>query len=200
MKVSWQSIISMMTELSLHVLDIANNSIRAGADLIEIKLQILREPDTLTITIADNGSGMTKEQIDQAEDPFFTTRTTRKVGLGIPFFKMAALSTGGSFQIESTPGTGTKVIAVFVLSHIDCMPLGDMNSTILTLINFNTKIDFLYTYMVNDKYFTLDTRQIREIINDIPINAPEVTAFIKDFLMENQRETDDCPLPLKYRT
>ncbi len=179
-----------MTELSLHVLDIAHNSIRAGADLIEITLQRLREPNTLTITIADNGSGMTKEQIDQVEDPFFTTRTTRKVGLGVPFFKMAALSTGGSFQIESTPGKGTKVTAVFVLSHIDCMPLGDINSTILTLINFNAKIDFLYTYMVNNKYFTLDTRQIRQFINDVPINAPEVTAFIKDFLMENQRETD----------
>ncbi len=189
-KVFWQSINNMMTELSLHVLDIANNSISAGADLIEIKLQILREPGTLTITIADNGSGMTKEQIDQVEDPFFTTRTTRKVGLGVPFFKMAALSTGGSFQIESTPGVGTKVTAVFMLSHIDCMPLGDMNSTIQTLIAFNTKIDFLYVYMVNDKYFTLDTRQIREIVNDIPINAPEVIAFIKDFLMENQRETD----------
>lgn len=181
---------NMMTEISLNVLDIANNSIRAEASLIEIIIQIQRDLDSLTITIADNGCGMTAEQIKKVEDPFFTTRTTRKVGLGVPFYKMAAESTGGSFKIESTPGEGTKVVAVFGLSHIDRMPLGDMNSTVHTLITLNTQIDFLYQYIFDDKEFTLDTRDFREILNDVPLNSPEVSAYIKEYLQENQHETD----------
>ena len=181
----------MMTELSLNVLDIANNSIRAGADLIEIIIQIQEAQDKLTITIIDNGCGMTKEQLMTVEDPFFTTRTTRKVGLGVPFFKMAALSTGGSFEIQSQPGKGTVVIAVFVLSHIDRMPLGNMNSTIHTLITLNHHIDFLYTYEYNGKQFTLDTREVREILDNVPLSSPEVSTFLKEYLDENQKETDD---------
>jgi anti-sigma regulatory factor (Ser/Thr protein kinase) len=180
----------MMTELSLNVLDIANNSIRAGADLIEIIIEIQRDLDRLAITIADNGCGMTREQLQRVEDPFFTTRTTRRIGLGVPFFKMAALSTGGTFTIRSVPGTGTTVNAVFGLSHIDRMPLGDMNSTMHTLITLNTQIDFLYTYLFDGKMFTLDTRQFREVLDGVPFNAPEVSAYIKEYLEENQRETD----------
>lgn len=180
----------MMTEISLNVLDIANNSIRANASLIEIKIQIQRDLDALTITITDNGCGMTEEQVRKVEDPFFTTRTTRKIGLGVPFFKMAALSTGGSFQIASTPGVGTTVTAVFGLSHIDRMPLGDMNSTMHTLITLNTQIDFLYTYIFDEKEFVLDTREFREILNDVPLNSPEVSTYIKEYLKENQNETD----------
>jgi anti-sigma regulatory factor (Ser/Thr protein kinase) len=180
----------MMTEISLNVLDIANNSIRAGADLIEIKIQVQRDQDILKITIADNGCGMTKEQLEKVEDPFFTTRTTRKIGLGIPFFKMAALSTGGNFHITSTAGIGTTVIAVFKLSHIDRMPLGDMNSTMHTLITLNTQIDFLYTYAFDGNQFILDTREFRQILNNIPLNSPEVSQYIKEYLEENQKETD----------
>lgn len=179
-----------MTEISLNVLDIANNSIRANASLIEIIIQIRRDLDTLTITIADNGCGMTEEQIKKVEDPFFTTRTTRKIGLGVPFFKMAAISTGGSFHIESTPGVGTTVTAVFGLSHIDRMPLGDMNSTMHTLITLNTQIDFVYMYQFDERQFTLDSREFREILNDVPFNTPEVSAYIKEYLEENQNETD----------
>lgn len=180
----------MMTELSLNVLDVANNSIRAGADLIEISVHIQREQDMLTITIADNGSGMTPEQVQMVEDPFFTTRTTRKIGLGVPFFKMAALNTGGTFHIESTLGIGTTVIASFKLSHIDRMPLGDMNSTVHTLITLNTQIDFVYNYRFDEKYFNLDTRQFREILNDVPLNSPDVSDYIKAYLAENQQDTD----------
>ncbi len=179
-----------MTELSLNVLDVANNSIRAGADLIEIKIQIQRETDILKIIIADNGCGMTKEQLQKVEDPFFTTRTTRKIGLGVPFFKMAALNTGGTFHIESETGTGTTVTAVFRISHIDRMPLGDINSTIHTLITLNTQIDFLYTYEFDGNQFMLDTREFRQILNDVPLNSPEVSAYIKEYLEENQQETD----------
>lgn len=179
-----------MTELSLNVLDVVTNSIRAGADLIEISVDIDRNQDTLTIMIADNGCGMTEEQLTQVEDPFFTTRTTRKIGLGVPFFKMAALGTGGSFDINSVPGEGTTVTARFTLSHIDRMPLGDMNATMHTLITSNTQIDFIYTYRFDSKQFILDTRLFRQILNDVPLDNPEISAYVKEFLNENQKETD----------
>ncbi|HHV09493.1 MAG TPA: ATP-binding protein [Clostridiales bacterium] len=180
----------MMTEISLNVLDIANNSIRAGAGLIEITVQIQRDRDALTIIITDDGCGMTPEQLKSVEDPFFTTRTTRRIGLGVPFFKMAALSTEGSFKIDSTPGSGTTITAVFGLTHIDRMPLGDMNSTIHTLITLNTHIDFLYTYSFDGNQFTLDTREFRQVLGDVPLNSPEVSAYIKEYLTENQNEAD----------
>ncbi|NLC17678.1 MAG: ATP-binding protein [Clostridiales bacterium] len=181
----------MLQELSLNVLDIVSNSIRAGANLIEITVEVDRERDSLTIEINDNGCGMTKEQLAMVEDPFYTTRTTRKIGLGVPFFKMAALGTGGSFHISSAPKAGTKVSASFILSHIDRMPLGDINSTIHTLITMNTQIDFVYTYKFDNKQFVLDTRQFREILGDIPLDNPEVSAYIKEYLEENKNGTDD---------
>lgn len=179
-----------MPEISMNVLDIAENSIRAEAALIEIGVAVNEAADTLTIVIKDDGCGMTKEQVAHVEDPFFTTRTTRKVGLGVPFYKMAALSTGGDFAIESEPGKGTEVRAVFGLSHIDRMPLGDINGTIHTLITFNTHIDFRYTYRYNDREFVLDTREFREILEGVPLDTPEVSQYIRDYLEENKTETD----------
>ena len=124
----------MMPEISLNILDVAENSVRADASYIEITVSVQPEDDTLTVIIRDDGCGMTPEQVLSVQDPFFTTRTTRKVGLGVPFFKQAAESTDGSFQIDSEKGKGTTVKAVFGLSHIDRMPLGDISSTIQTLI------------------------------------------------------------------
>ncbi len=179
-----------MTELSLNVLDIANNSIRAGASLIVINVDIDTEQDLLSLCISDNGCGMTTEQLMKAEDPFFTTRTTRGVGLGIPFMKQAAVDTGGNFHMESILGAGTTVSATFGLSHIDRMPLGDINSTIYTLLIANSQIDFMYTYGFNGRAFTLDTREVREILGDIPFTVPEVAAYIKEYLSENKQEVD----------
>jgi len=180
----------MLPEISLNVLDIAQNSIRAEADLIEIGVYIDRKADTLTVIINDNGCGMTAEQIAHVEDPFFTTRSTRKIGLGVPFFKMSAIITGGSFEITSEVKVGTKVKAVFVLSHIDRMPLGDINSTIHTLVTYNTNIDFVYTYEFDGRSFVLDTRQMREILGGVPLDAPEVSDYIKEYLDENKKEAD----------
>lgn len=180
----------MMTELSLNVLDVAENSIRAGAKLIEIEIQADTRKDSLTIIIKDDGKGMTQEQIAHVEDPFYTTRTTRKVGLGVPFFKQAALSTDGDFSIESKLGAGTLVRASFRLSHIDRMPLGDITSTIHTLITFNTQTDFLYTYTYNDESFSLDTREFKNILGGVPLNTSDVSLYIKEYLTENKEETD----------
>ena len=180
----------MMPEIALNVLDIAQNSVRAEASLIQISVDVDEAADKLTIVIEDNGCGMTAEQTDRVTDPFFTTRTTRKIGLGVPFFKMAAESTGGSFSIQSEPGVGTKVTAVFGLSHIDRMPLGDMNGTIHTLITFNTQIDFLYTYTFDQRSFTLDTREFKNILEGVPLNNPKVSEYIRQFLNENSHEVD----------
>ena len=133
---------------------------------------------------------MTKEQVTRVIDPFYTTRTTRKVGLGVPFFKMAAEATGGSFSIESEPGVGTTVCAVFGMSHIDRMPLGDMNATIHQLIVMHPECEFLYLYRYDDRQFTLDTREFREILGDIPFDTPEVSAYLKQYLSENESEVN----------
>jgi len=180
----------LMTEISLNILDIVENSIYAGAGLVTINVHIDTASDRLFINIEDNGHGMTPEQVAQAVDPFYTTRTTRKVGLGISFFKMSAELTGGTFSITSKPQKGTQVHAEYVLSHIDCMPLGDINGTMHTLTLCHPDIDFLYTYTFNGKSFSMDTRQFREILGDVPLNSPEVSDFIIEYLAENKAAVD----------
>lgn len=181
----------MMPEISLNILDVAENSTRAKASLVTILVEVRTAADTLTVIIDDNGCGMTAEQVAAVTDPFFTTRTTRKVGLGVPFFKQAAESTGGSFSITSAPGVGTRVTAVFVLSHIDRMPLGDINGTIHTLVTMHEECDFFYTFRFNEKEFSLDTREFHEILGDISFTEPEVSLYIKDYLREHFNETND---------
>lgn len=181
----------MMTELSLNVLDITENSVKAGASLISIDVDIQEAKDLLTIKIKDNGCGMTPEEIEQVTDPFFTSRTTRKVGLGVPFFKYSAECTGGSFYIKSEKGTGTEVFAEYVLSSIDRMPLGDISSSIHQLVTQHCDIDFVYTYRFNGNSCTLDTREFREILGEVPFNEPEVSAYIMDYLVSGKSETDN---------
>ena len=152
----------------MNILDVAENSTRAGASLVQITVDVQPDLDRLTVIIADDGCGMTKEQVERVTDPFYTSRTTRKVGLGVPFFKLAAESTGGSFSIESEPGKGTTVTAVFTLNHID----------------------FLYVYRCGEKEFSLDTREMRAILGDVSLTTPEISSYIKDYLTENKLETD----------
>ena len=178
----------MLPELSLHVLDIVENSTKANATLVTIIVSIQTSLDLLTITIKDNGCGMSLEQISKVKDPFFTTRTTRKVGLGVPFFQLAAETANGSFHIESKEQEGTTVCATFQLSHIDRMPLGDMNATIHQLILMHPNCDFLYRYEYNNGNFILDTREFRKILGDIPFDTPEVSTYIKQYLSECEAE------------
>lgn len=180
----------MLPEISLNILDIVQNSIHAHANLIQITISNDTNANTLTVIIEDNGCGMTSEQVTQVIDPFYTTRTTRKVGLGVPFFRSAALITGGSFDIVSSLNSGTTITAVFLTSSIDCMPLGDITSTILILITMNETIDFLYTYSNQNKSFSLDTRELRQILGDIPFSTPDVKNFIQSYLYEHQLEVD----------
>ena len=173
-----------MRELSLNVLDIAQNSISANASLIEIEVLENTVSKELVIGIYDNGKGMTPEQVQNVQDPFFTTRTTRKVGMGIPLFKLAAEQTGGSLEITSEVGVGTKVRTVFKTDSIDFTPLGDIDSTIIMLITMNTDRDFIYRFGIDEKEFVLSTKELKEILGDVPLSEPSVTMWIKEYLAE----------------
>lgn len=173
-----------MRELSLNVLDVAQNSISADASLIEIEVLEDTEKKELVIGIYDNGRGMTPEQVQNVQDPFFTTRTTRKVGMGIPLFKLAAEQTGGGLEISSEVGVGTRVRATFKTDSIDFTPVGDMNSTVIMLITMNTDRDFLYRFGIDERSFTLSTAELKEILGDVPLSEPSVAQWTKDFLSE----------------
>lgn len=173
-----------MRELSLHILDIAKNSVKAQATLIEIVIEENEKENLLTIGINDNGCGMSEEFLKTVKDPFSTTRTTRKVGMGIPLFMAAAQSCGGDLSITSKEGVGTKLSVTFELNHIDRAPLGDMAGTIQTLISGSPEIDFLYRHTKNGQEFILDTQEIRNILSGVPLDTPDVLAWIDGYIKE----------------
>ena len=148
----------MLPELSLNILDIAENSVKAGAHTVWIDVLRQGAGHTLTIRVKDDGCGMDEAQLARVTDPFFTSRKTRKVGLGVPFLKQAAEITGGSFRIESAPGQGTLTEAIFREDSIDCMPLGNVCDSISSLILMNEGLRFVYRYRVDDTEFVLDTQ------------------------------------------
>ncbi|MFA5449263.1 MAG: ATP-binding protein [Clostridia bacterium] len=177
-----------MRELSLNVLDIAENSVAANATLIEINIRA--KSNILVIEVKDNGKGMTSEFLNRVTDPFTTTRTTRDVGMGLPLFKQAAELSGGRFQIDSQVGKGTNVYAEFQIDHLDRMPLGDIGETVSALIMTAPHIDYIFHYSVEDASFTLDTREVKETLDGIPIESIEVTAYLREFLKGNITETN----------
>ncbi len=173
-----------MKELSLNILDIAKNSVTAGATLVEITVEEL--PNRLSITVRDNGCGMTPEFVARVTDPFTTTRTTRKVGLGIPLLQMEARMAGGDLTIASEVGKGTILTAWFDPDNIDMPPLGDLPSSMVTLIQGSPDIDFLFTHLRDGAEYSLDTRDIREIMGDISLAEPEVLGWLSDYLTEHE--------------
>lgn len=175
-----------MRELSLYILDIVQNSLAAGACDIEISVLEDKKSDRLIIEISDNGSGMTQTQKNQVADPFYTTRTTRKVGLGIPFLRMAAEQTGGKVEIVSKLGKGTTLAAEFVRSHIDCLPLGDVVSTLMVLIRANPDINFCYKRVLDGRSYVVDTRKFKEVLGDVPLDNPNVAAWVESYLREHE--------------
>ena len=170
------------------MMDIAQNSISAGAALIGIEVDEDTAKDRMIIRITDNGKGMSAEQAARVKDPFYTTRTTRKVGLGIPLFKMEAEMTGGSLEIESQLGIGTTVTAVFVPSHVDMIPLGDIDGTVLLLVTCNPDRDFVFRHRVDDREFIMDTRELRAVLGEeVSLNAPDVVQWMKEYLEEQSQ-------------
>ncbi|MDW7667785.1 MAG: ATP-binding protein [Bacillota bacterium] len=174
-----------MKELSLHILDIATNSIDAGASKIEIKVKVDTQEDYFRINIKDNGKGIGENIQQQVMNPFYTTRKVRKVGLGIPLLKAAAEQCEGFLKIQSEENVGTEVTTEFKNSHIDRAPLGKIEESILTILNFNEKFDLIYIHDVNGKRFVLDTREIKEILGEVDIKTPKILMWIKGYIKEN---------------
>jgi len=169
-----------MNELSLHILDIVQNSIKANATLVEIIINEQDKLDTYSITIKDNGHGMDKRTLSEVSDPFFTTRTTRKVGMGTSLFKMAAEMCEGSFTIDSEVNVGTTVTANFRKSHIDRAPLGAIDETITILMLNDNEIDIYYKHIVNEKDYIFDTKEVRQVLDGIPFTDYNVIEWVKN--------------------
>ena len=180
-----------MQELALNILDIVQNSIRAGATLTEIDVSVVA--GILRISIKDNGCGMSPEFLAKVTDPFTTSRTTRKVGMGLPLLKMGAEGSGGSFEITSKEGVGTTVTTTYRVDHIDRMPLGDVADTVASLILTAPDRDFTLNYTVDGKNYCFDTREVRTALSpDDPASAPlddlELNQWIRSTISENITE------------
>lgn len=173
-----------MRDISLHVLDIANNSLEADASLIEILVEEDIAGNMLRVKIKDNGRGMDEETVRKAVDPFYTSRKTRRVGLGLPLLKASCERCGGRFAIKSRPGEGTEIDASFQYDNIDRPPLGDMPETIFSLVILNPSIDFIYRHSRNRQVFSMDTRELKEVLQGLPLNTPEVAGWLSGHLKE----------------
>lgn len=172
-----------MNNLSFHITDISANSIRAGAS--EVCLDIRQTSDAITLRIADNGSGMDRETMARVANPFYTTRTTRKVGLGLPFLIQNAEQTGGRVMLRSEPGKGTEVTAEFKASHIDCPPWGDLPGTVALLITGTPGVNIRFTYRKGEGIFALSTAELKEAAGEMPLSHPRVAAWVKEMIQEN---------------
>ena len=181
-----------MKELSLNILDIAQNSVKAGADKIDVLLE--ENEETLVISIADNGCGMSEEFLKNVQDPFCTTRTTRKVGMGIPLFKLAAEQTEGNLTITSktkekfSDESGTTITALFYKNHIDFTVLGDIVSTIVTLIQGQPDIHWHFNHKINKDEVGVDSDELKSVLGDVPLDNFEVICWIKEYLEEQYNE------------
>lgn len=174
-----------MNDLSLHIIDIIQNSLSAGASLISITVKELEPDNLMVIEITDNGKGMTAKQVESLDDPFFTSRTTRRVGMGIPLFRDSARQSGGDLAVYSEPGQGTTVKATFELDHIDRPPLGDVANTVILMVAANPEKDFRFSYIFNDKVYMFDTIEVKEVLEGLPLNDPSVIRMLTDMVRAN---------------
>ncbi len=177
-----------MKDISLHILDIAQNSISAKASVIAINITDSINQNIYSVEIIDNGKGIPSEMMPTITDPWTTSRITRKVGLGIPLFKQNAELTGGHFSIESEVGIGTQLKATFIKDNIDCLPQGDIQGVLLMLVFSNTEIDFSYTFTTDKGEYTFDTNEIKQVLEGVSILQPEIKKYLKEMLAENIKE------------
>jgi len=175
-------------ELSLHILDMLENSIEAGATRVELRIEEDLEADRLTIEIIDNGKGMDEKTLARVLDPFFTTRRTRHVGLGLPLFAAAAEWCNGGLHIESLVGQGTRVVATFQHSHIDRAPLGDVKGTLLVFLMTERPVDLHYVHRVDSRTFEFDTAELRAELGDVPLTHPAVRRWLGESIAEGEGE------------
>ena len=177
-----------MRELSLHILDVVENGITAGGNCIWIEVDEARKKDQLKIVIRDNGRGMPIEKQDNINDPFITSRTTRRVGLGLSLLSAATERCDGALRVDTQPGKGTEIEATFRYNHIDRAPIGDMAATITTLIIGNPGIDFVYSHRIDDNDFSLDTREIRAEMDDLSLSDPVVIRHLTETIRSALKE------------
>jgi len=177
-----------MNDLALHILDIIQNSLSAGARLVKVFINEDIKGDRLTIIIEDNGKGMSADQVEKLSDPFFTSRTTRRVGLGIPLLKQSAEQSGGYIKVDSEPGVGTIVTACFQYSNIDRPPLGDVANAFILTVSSNPDVEFILCYKVNGEEYVFDTLEIKEILEGIPLNDASIIRTLTDMIRENIKE------------
>jgi len=177
-----------MKELSLHILDITQNSIRADATLVALMISESIPENNLTIIIDDNGNGIPADKLKTISDPFVTSRTTRKVGLGLALFKAAAEACDGFFEITSEFGVGTKVVGSFRRDHIDRVPLGNMADTIVTMVMSFGVADLIYEHNYNHRSFIFDTREIKETLGITSLNEIDILNWIREFIKEGLEE------------
>ncbi len=186
-----------MKELSLHILDIIQNSVRAKATVIELTINEDLNNNIFEILVKDNGKGMTKELIEEVKNPFTTTRTTRKIGLGIPLLLEASQRCEGDLEIQSKEGVGTTLRAYFKHNHIDRAPMGDLVNTITMLILSSPEIRYIFTYSIKSNNFTMDTKEVEEILEGVPINDLTVIKWLEDYLNENIAALKDSDKNIK---
>jgi K+-sensing histidine kinase KdpD len=177
-----------MKDLSLHILDIAQNSISAGAKNVIIEINENTHDNQYTVLIQDDGKGIPADIIEKVTDPYYTSRTTRKVGLGLPLFKQNAEMTEGDFKIDSEPGRGTVVKAAFKHDHLDRPPLGDIAGVIVILVSSNPEMDWYYKHTKDSSEYIFDTSEVREVLDDVPLNEPSVGRYLKEMIRENLKE------------
>jgi len=173
-----------MKELSMHILDIMQNSIHADSTLVEVEIREEIKKNILKICVKDDGRGMDAETLSKVTNPFYTSRTTRKVGLGIPMIKSAAENCDGEFEMKSEIGKGTILEASFRYDHIDRAPLGNIVDSIVTAVISDIKIDFIYRHWIDEKEFVFDTREIKKILGEVPLNNVDVICWMRDYLKE----------------
>ncbi len=173
-----------MEELSLHIIDLVENSKRAGAKNIRVEIRMWSEKDLLCLKVSDDGCGIKPEEILKVQDPFYSTKKNKKVGLGIPLLKQNAEMCDGKFEINSSPGKGTEVLACFKLSHIDRPPIGNLDDTILTLIVGSPEFNIEFIVSFDNSEFSLSTEELKKILGPVPLSNPDVIKFLKNYIDE----------------
>ena len=174
-----------MKDISMHILDILQNSVSAGAKHIQVIVYESVLENILSVAIKDDGKGMTNEEVERVTDPFYTTRTTRKVGLGIPLFKQSALQSGGTLSIDSEPGTGTQIKATFIHNNIDRPPLGDIANVFVLTLSSNPQADFILKYIYEGKEYRFDSEEVKKVLEGVPLYEPAVIKALTEMISEN---------------
>jgi len=183
-----------MNDLALHLLDIVQNSLAAGATFITVRINENPRKNISVLSVEDNGCGMNAEQLQKLSDPFFTSRTTRRVGLGVPLLRQSAEQSGGTLEVVSEPGKGTRLTARFQYDHLDRPPLGDMANAIVLMISANPGVDFAYRYTYNEKSYEITTIQLKDALDGAPLNDLYIMEMVEEMIRENQNDLKVCQI------